>query len=986
MFLLRLRTLAACALSLIGSVPALALEPRKAITQYVHEVWRTEQGLPLNSINAIAQTPDGYLWLGTELGPVRFDGVRFTTFDERSSPGLVTGEIQVLRVDRAGALWLGAQRGLSRMRDGVFTAFTPREGLPDELVRCLADASPGGLWIGTSGSGAARLEEGRFHPVPDLPSPIVNDVLTDSGGTVWFATRAGLSRLANGRIETMTTREGLASNAVLTLHEDREGSLWIGTFGGLNRLRDGRMETFTTRDGLSNNVVNSLVSDTRGSLWIGTYGGGLNRFYDGRFERFTSREGLSDDLVTSLLLDREGSLWICTDQGGLNRLKDGPMTAWTVREGLPHDVVRTVLEGPDGAIWIGTHGGGLARLQNGEFTNLTTRQGLASNSVFSLCLARDGGLWIGSYNGGLNRLAGGRLTGFRHAQLPPNEFVTAMVEDEAGALWLGTYGGGLKRVFQGSVTSFRTDQGLSNDWIWSLLPDRTGGLWIGTRRGLNRFENGRLKGYPGPEGPADAAVWTLHEEDDGALWLATDRGLYRFKQERFTAYTREHGLFDDSLLQVIGDGRGHLWLGSNRGLYRVRLEELNDLADGRRKTVTSHVYGIGDGMKSAECNGSTQPSAWRGRDGRLWVATSKGVVTFAPGEIRSDPPPPVRIEEFRVDTRPVAGSAKAPARIGPGSHQYEFSYTAMSLRSPERTRFRYRLEDIDDGWVEAGSRRVAYYTNLPPGTHGFHVIASNGDGVWGETGASFAFRVQPRFTQTIGFYAAIAAALALAAWAAHRYRVRRLLQVERVRMRIASDLHDDIGSSLSQIAILSEVARSQLGERDPALAAPLARIGALSRESVASMGDIVWAIDPQKDRPTHLTQRLRRLANEVLGSHGIAFDFETSGEERDVALPADVRRQVFLIFKETLNNAVRHSACTELQIQLVIERARVVMSITDNGKGFEPAETGEGHGLRSLHQRAQTLGGRLDVASGKGGTKVVLNVPLRGGGRFGLPT
>jgi ligand-binding sensor domain-containing protein/two-component sensor histidine kinase len=960
--------------SLVSARAAHALDPAKAITQYVHHAWLTETGLPATGINDIAQGPDGYLWLANEVGVVRFDGVAFKTYDRRNLPQMVNDRLVSILVDRSGAVWAGTTRGLVRLANGVVTRYTSAEGFSEDLVRCLFEDAEGSLWAGTEKDGLYRYRDGRFTKFKKedgLVSNAIRAILTDHAGALWIGTAAGLQRLKDGVFATWTTRQGLAHDYVGALHEDREGRLWIGTFSGLHRMTGSRLETWTTRDGLSHDLISDIEEDDHGTIWIATYGGGLNRYANGRFLSFTSREGLSNDFLSHLLFDQDGTLWI--GGVGLDQLKDGVVTTYGTREGLSHDVVTAVYEDPTGVLWTGTHGGGLNRFDGQGFAVLRKRDGLLSDVVFALRSDGKGGLWIGCYDGGLNRLRHGRISAHHDPALPRTIFINAIVRDRSGTVWLGTFGGGLKRLDANGLRSLTSSDGLSHNVVWSLLEDRSGSMWAGTRLGLNRITDGVPSRFTTAEGLPNDVVWALHEDDDGTLWVGTDGGLAHFRDGRFASFGVGHGLFDDRIVQILEDGEGRLWMGTPRGIFRVAKRELEEVAQGTRRVVTSFSYGIEDGLRTVDCNRGTQPAAWKSRDGRLWFTTSKGLAVVDPRKVVDETKaPPVLVEEALVDGNPLGSD---PAETGPESRQFEFRYTALHLRAPERLRFRYRLDGVDEDWIDAGERRVAYYTNLPPGRRVFRVSASAG-GPWSEPGARLEFRVRPHFYQTAWFFALCALAVGLAGYTGHRYRMRRLLEIVRVRMRIASDLHDDIGSTLSQIAILSEVARAQIAQGAEKAAEPIARIGALSRESLDSMGDIVWAIDPQKDRLAHLSQRMRRLTADLLGASGVRFRFETVGEETDGHLGADLRREVFLVFKESLNNAVRHSGCTEVAIDLRLEGSRLLLTVADDGDGFDPGGQREGQGLRSMRRRAESLGGTLEVVSREGGgTKVVLTVP-----------
>jgi two-component sensor histidine kinase/streptogramin lyase len=651
---------------------------------------------------------------------------------------------------------------------------------------------------------------------------------------------------------------------------------------------------------------------------------------------------------------------------------------------LSGDIVRAVLEDRDGAVWMATQGGGLSRLRNGAFTTFTKRDGLLSDQVFAIHEDREGSVWIGSYNGGLNRFKDGRFLSYTTDQLPKSIFITAFHEDPAGAIWIGTAGGGLKRLLAGVFTTYTTKEGLAHNYVWSMVEDKEGHLWVGTDAGLSRLKDGSFQRYDPEGGWLGHGIYALHADEEGSLWIGTSGGgLSRLKGEAFTHFTTGEGLFDDTIYTILDDRRGYLWMSCNKGIFRVRKSELIEVAEGKRASVRSVSYGVGDGMKSAECNGSTQPSGWSSRDGRLWFTTAKGAVVVDPSRADESVSSPVALmEEVLVESRPVrADEAEEIPSVGPGSRQFEFHYTAPDSRTPERVRFRYRVEGVDRDWVDAGAHRVAYYTSLPPGSHRFRVIAGSYENEWNEAGgASFAFRVKPYFYQTWWFYALCAVAVGSIAWAGHRYRLERVLEMERVRTRIASDLHDDIGSRLSQIAILSEVARARLGGDGPA-AEPIERIATLSRESVDAMGEIVWAIDPNRDSPTDLTQRMRRLASDLLPARGIQLRFDAS-DAPNLHLHAELRREVFLIFKEALHNVLRHGNAGSVEVEVTVSPRDLRLVVQDDGRGFDNAVASDGHGLSSMRRRAQSLGGILELTSAPGsGTRLELKVPLHAGRR-----
>jgi signal transduction histidine kinase/ligand-binding sensor domain-containing protein len=803
------------------------LNPAKPLKHFIHRQWRTEQGLPQNSAQALCQTRDGYLWIGTEEGLVRFDGTRFTVFDAEHTDGLHANTIQALMEDHTGALWIGTSGGgVSRYKNGVFTAFNTANGLANNFVssiiedRTVSSASSTdtavAVWIGTLGGGVSRFHNGHFTTLSTnegLTHNLVFTLAQDRTGTLWIGTNGGgVNCYRNGTLTALTTANGLCHNLVRALCEDRAGGMWIGTFGGgVQHYHNGTFTTFTTQHGLADNLVWSLCQDALGTLWIGTFGGGLNRCVQGKFQRFSSANGLSSDLVRSVFADREGALWVGT-VGGLNRFTDGAFTTFTTDDGLPHNVVRAVLErrfkqdasnstpnAAPTALWIGTFGGGVGAWRNAEdntaqFSNrqtLTTQQGLSNAIVYTLLEDRlTGALWIGTNGGGLNRWLNGTVTTFTTRNGLANDVVFALMQDRTGALWVGT-SGGVNRVTNGALTpvptattmpTFTTRNGLSNNNVRVLLEDRTGAVWMGTvGGGLNRYKDGVFTVFTTKNGLSSDNIRALYEDSEGTLWIGTNGGgLNRYKDGVFTAFTTKQGLFNDVVHTVQEDELGYMWMSCNKGVFRVRKQDLERFAarDTTLRTLSCDVFGTADGMVNAECN-SGNPAGYKDRSGALWFATMTGVVTVDPRSAAlhaSHAAPTVIIEAIYADSLRVA--LMQPSVLPPTVQKFEFHYTATSLSAPERVRFRYMLEGYDAAWVEAGTRRSAYYTNLPRGrTYRFRVLASTHNGVWqelGETGASAQFRLSSYVWERWWFYGLCGlSVVAIAMWL-YRLRVRQL--------------------------------------------------------------------------------------------------------------------------------------------------------------------------------------------------------------------
>jgi ligand-binding sensor domain-containing protein/signal transduction histidine kinase len=773
----KLRLMVACIVTAaLPSGTVLALDRDKALTQFVLDVWGTEDGLPQNTIHGAVRTRDGFLWFGTEEGLVRFDGAEFRVYDTSNTPALRHNSIWAVLEDSRGTLWIGTYGGgLTALEGGAFRTLTKKDGLPSDTVRTLREDRSGALWVGTDGGGLVRVEDGRiatFTTHQGLPDDRVNSIAQDSAGSLWIGTDGGgLARFQESRFTTWTSRQGLPDDEVNAVLVDRAGALWTGTDGGLARFDGDVFTRFTKRDGLPHDWVNAVLEDRDGALWVATTGG-LCRMRGGRFEALTSRDGLPNDNVITLYEDPDGSLWFGTAGGGLARLKDGAASTFGPPEGLSYDITSTILEDGEGTMWIGTYGGGLNRLRDGRLTTFTTKDGLPDDAITALLQDRSGTLWVGTRRG-LCRLAGGAFRAVGAGDAASRAPVRALAEGRDGSLWIGTYGAGVLRLREGQWSSYDGDSGLSHEYVQSLYEDAGGTLWAGTDGGgLNRFDGDRFV----PVGQADgspANILSFLETPGGGMWLGTDAGLCRLEGGRLVCFGRREGLLVDIVYRILDDGRGSLWLSCNKGIYRVAGSDLEDLAAGRLTTITSVAYGRADGMRAVECNGGVQPAGWRTRDGALWFPTIKGAVRFDPHRaVAQAPVPPIVIERALVDRREVD-----PGRNGelpPGRGDLEFHYAALDLFDPHRVAYRYRLEGFDDDWIDAGTRRVAYYTNVPPGRYRFQVSAARTDGAWGGAEAAFEFALRPRFSQTPMFYALCTLAALIVAWTIYLLRIRSL--------------------------------------------------------------------------------------------------------------------------------------------------------------------------------------------------------------------
>jgi PAS domain S-box-containing protein len=800
------------------------LDPSKKLTQYTRAAWGTETGLPMNTISAIARTPDGFLWIGMEEGLVRFDGLRSKVYTHRDIPELPSDEITALLCDRRGNLWIGTQGGgiTVKERDGRFRSYSTRNGLSNDSILGLYEDTAGAIWAGTDGGGVNRLENGRirsFGTTDGLPDDVVFAISSDRSGAVWIGTHKGPAKIVGDRVASSGLGAGLAGKDIRSVLCSQAGEVWLGTNGaGLFRIASGKVRTFSLADGLRSATVWTLREDASGSVWAGTSAGlhrlrrepGTDRV---AIAALTQEQGLPGNEVWALLDDQEGNLWVGTLDGGLGRLRDGSATTYSQEEGLSADVILPIFEDSSGAIWIGTATGGVNRLRDGAVRVFTEKDGLSKGVVFSICEDGSHAIWI-STREGLSRFQDGRWRIFSRADGIAG-VVQVLYPARDGSLWIGTRSGLVHRS-QDRFTTYTTRDGLSNNNILSLFEDGSGSLWIGTSGGgLNRLRSGAFTVYGKPEGLPNAVIRDIAGSDGGGLWLATNgAGLVRFENGRFRPFTSRDGLPEDTIFRILDDQAGNLWMSSNKGIFRVSKAHLRDFEAGRSPSLGAMIFGTLDGMKSKECNGGFQPAGWRTHDGRLWFPTMRGAVELNPSAlVRNAIAPPVLIEQARVDGRVVP--IDWPLSVARGSGKLEFHFIGLSLAAPDAVKYRYMLDGFDRDWSEPDTSRVAHYTNIAPGRYKFRVMAANRDGIWNPSPATLAIQLEPRFYETWWFAVLLALSAVISAVAGYRARLSSARAREARLVALVAERTAALGASEAMFRQLAENITGVLWTLDP---------------------------------------------------------------------------------------------------------------------------------------------------------------------------
>ncbi|MCX7824702.1 MAG: histidine kinase [Verrucomicrobiae bacterium] len=952
---------------------------------YLRRQWDVEDGLPDDIVTAIVQTRDGYLWIGTPRGLARFDGVNFRVFTPANSPGLASANVRLLAEATDGALWIGLdQGGLARRRNGVFETIAPQKTASSaDLPTSLAADGDGGVWVGLPELRAMRWKDGQwtlFGAADGLAGKGAVRCVAGPEGRVWFETETSCGYF-DGRRFVVLGRDMLLPR----LLPSDAGEFWLARATLLLRLTD-KLELIETgnlpwRTGSAEiQALCEYVPEK--SLWVGTRSEGLFRFADGRFIYVPT----SHNVITTMGVDRERNLWVGTWGGGLLCLRPRPVKLHDSRHGLASDAIYSICQDDDGALWLASRSAGVTRLADGRCTVFTTANGWPGGVVTSVCAARGGGVWLGTLGGGLVRWRDGRFVSVGLKR----ERIESLFQDSRGALWIVTSQAGLLQWRDDNVVRISTNDVPAE--ITALGEDASKHFWVGTQAGtLHRFDGVRWQRFGRENGLPAVAIQAICGAAHDTLWLGTrGGGLVRFMHDRAASITTRHGLPDDDIRQVFA-GAGGLWFSSSRKLLGAGDVALNEVADGQCATLECLSYGRGDGLSGVEFFAGCANTVCVARDGRIWFASKQGAVELDPALPLPCPLKPlVQIEQLLVDGQPHSlPPDRRPVMVPPLPRVVEFRYNAPSFISPEKARFRYRLETGAGGgnWVEAGADRAAAFLNLPPGRYVFGVTATDPVGLWTGVSAELEFTVQPAFWQANWFRAgALGMLLALTAGAIRivvLHRVRRRLRVlerqhalDEERARIAKDMHDDVGASLTHIALMSESAR-----QDPSLSAEAAddlnRIARAARDVSQTLDQIVWTLNPRNDTLEALVSYLGEYTTEYLAPTGIQLEREMPENVPELPISSEARTHLFLAAKEALHNAVKHAAASKIELRIVIADGCLRVRIADNGKGFSTSNRIAGNGLANMRHRLAAVGGECQIESQPGqGTTVTLTWPL----------
>lgn len=983
-------------------------------SEWFARAWRTDDGLPDNVISGLAQTVDGFLWVGTQGGLMRFDGVRFEEFTPVNLPGVPNRLVRSLIMDHEGGLWMVMNRNVVvHEHSNSARVFTSKDGLLDFVASSITEDGEGAIWICYNGTNTvSRIKDGtvrHFDVGEEWPSGGLCWLATDDQHRLWFAGGNHIGMFRDGSFQTLLTLS--EPSRIVGSHS---GGIWIGTATRLLKYKEGRLEE-VARLPEPSEEPGILFEDRSGAVWIGTMSANGSFRYDGKgFETVRT----SPPSVNCIMEDAEGNIWAGTDGGGLNRLRPRIMQLINVGTAQSYDSVRSACEGTNGSVWAVSRG--LLMSQRGtNWVDLVQSGNWPGGRAECVAADSKGGIWIGTRDNGLFQFQDNRFTHWRRPDGLGGDWVRSLLTASNGDVWIGLDSPReLQRLRDGKLTTFELPASARS--IRAMAEDATGTIWVGTAEGkLWRVNGERLFSQAMNVPVRLASIRSLDATPDGSLWIGyVGGGLGRLHGGNLSRITTANGLEDDYISQIVADDRGFLWLAGRHGFFRVKLEELINVAEGRATRVHPIIFGPGEGLSGLQATFDNYPSAWRSRDGTLHIGTRTGLAVIHPGNIQDNPdPPPVLLERVVVDGKTVAsydsrnpigeqdlagvldlehspsgleaGEANGQQlRIPPNHRKLEFEFTGLSFSAPENVQFRYWLEGFDEDWNEGGTARRASYPRLPAGKYHFHVMACNNSGVWSTSAAEVGITVLPFIWQTWWFRAGVIVGSALILIAVVRFvsfrRLQRQLRlaeqqaaVERERMRIARDIHDDLGNRLTTVSILSGlVLRNCGGGNGNGDNERLQQIVTTSQQATSALDEIVWMITPQNDVLPNLVDYIGEFTVEFLRTAGVRCRVDLPNQPPHRPVAADLRHNLFLAVKEALNNVVRHSGATEVLLRIVADDRTLQVTMEDNGKGFEKAPLANGaDGLRNMRQRISEIGGRFQVESRPGaGTRIVIEL------------
>ncbi len=927
---------------------------------YPFRTYSIENGLSESVVNTMTQDEDGYLWVGTGYGLNRFDGIGFKNYYVED--GLLNNSIQSLYTDQKNQLWIGTEGGVNIMKKDSIHTIPELQPLKSSSILSIYKDSRNEFWFTTDGEGVWHWDRSQqltqYREVHGMGSNRVRDVLEDQEGVIWFATRDGLTKLEDGNFRTFKTRHGLPDNRLRDLALTTDGVLWIASRGGLCAINDEEFRCFTEEDGLINNRVQSISVDENNNLWLGTEEG-ASYLSEDEFKNYSVDEGLTNDIIYSTYYDIEGNIWFGTFGGGISMFMGDQIQNYTIENGLPNNVVTSIAEGQSGQYWVSTYGGGITNIKNNTLETFNTSDGLVDNKVYTLEKDTQNRLLIGT-RWGLSIFENNTFENVEEDDIPGRKIRAILPIKDQNEIWIGTYEEGIIQYREGMVNHITESDGLPNNTVMALEESNDGAIWAATYGGLSRLQNNSFTNYTIDDGLPHNGILDILIDKDRNLWVTTFGGIARFADDSFETITPEDGLPGEVCYFIEQDDRGIFWIGTNKGVVRFDYQAYESKNENTEEQFF-RLLTTDQGITSNEMNAG---ASFKDKRGRLWFGSVGGVSVFDPSKEKiSNVSPKVHIENISVSGERI--SIREPLDIGSDNHNIRFEFIGISFTAPHQMKYRYRLKNSNEGWQETTQSSVRY-SALMPGDYTFEVKARNFNGKWSPEPAQISFSVQAPFWLRWWFIALVVIALAgIILFIYNYYRVKKMVEMERMRVQIASDLHDDVGSALTEIALQSDFLQTM--EVPDNLEESLKQIGSQSRKIVSSLDDIVWSIDARNDTIGDLTDRMQDYVNNVLSDRKVFYEFDCDMQQQ---LDVSVKENLYLIFKESVNNIAKHSNAERVNITLIADNSGFTMGIKDNGPGVSGSRK-SGQGLRNMKMRAKRINAEITF-NDKNGFEVII--------------
>lgn len=925
--------------------------------QYPFRTFSIEQGLSESVVYDMVQDDDGYIWMGTGFGLNRFDGIRIQNYFEEH--GLNSSRIRSLHKDQLGRIWVGSDAGVNYVEEDSIYSDPKYSVLKNATVISIHQDRLGDMWFGTDGNGVWHFSDGifmgQYRTSNGLGDNRVRAIAENKNGDLWFATRDGITLLQDGSFRTFTVENGLPANRIRDIKVDEEGTVWIGSRDGLVKFDGENFQVFDETDGLINNLIRSLSIKNQNEIWVGTEEG-VSLFDGEGFKNFGVESGMSNEIVYSSMIDLEGNVWFGTFGGGANLFLGDYFANYTTEHGIPNNLVTTFTQNEGGTVWIGTYGGGITSLTGNVFDDKGLNALLPDNQIYKLFTDSEDRIWVGMREG-LARIEGNSVKVFDDNEFPFRK-VRDIMEASDGSFWISTYDDGIIRMKDNSFTQYTAERGLASDRVLASIEAEDGSVWIATYGGVTRFKEGEFQSFAIQEGLPNNAVMNILEDQEGRIWVSTFGGIAWFDGLKFQNITTGDGLPDDVCYFIHQSENGLYWIGTTNGVVRFNADLFFN-EEGRDKNLAFQVLNKEQGLIANELN---LGAVYEDDAGYLWFGTVEGLSRFEPATYQGNSVPP----KVHITGVNASGREYMPGEYFTLTYEenyLEIQYAGINFTAPNQILYEYRMSEIDPDWQQTTARSVKY-PSLPPGEYTFQVHARNLNGAWSEELEEVQFRISAPFWMQWWFWILMLAAIIAIIYLFYNYyRARKMIDIERMRVRIASDLHDDVGASLTEIALQSDFL--QAGDADSEFKKSLEQIGRQCRKIVSSLDDIVWSIDARNDTLGDLTDRMQDYVLNTLESKNMSVSYDFEELNMDNKLPVSVKENVYLIFKEAVNNIAKYSNGDEVNIKMQNHNGYFEFKISDNGTtGKGTKKTGQG--LRNMEMRAKRIGANITIESTDG--------------------